>query len=213
MKTTLSHAEKFLALLSASPEAKVLLDREKNAEAAAKKQARIDCLTRIQNLQLLEIEAKQKLDLSMAAIIPIEAKLNELKTSVAIAAKAHVEAQLKRGKASTELVQIHGEGAVQNTLYKLDRLIKKTESDITGLNSLKNPYSKDEYGQFIYRPIDPGITTRMETSIKRLTGFNGLYEEAKKLINSEISPDEIWELCESICDAIGQPLRPTEIEA
>lgn len=210
MKTTLPYAEKLMSLLSGSPEVKVILDREKRQSDDAEKQARLDCLARIKTLEATEIEAKQNLDLAISAVTAAEAKVKQLKSKVAPIFTAHKEAQRIHGAAMSELSTKHGEGEVVQTLYRLQRLILKTESQITALESQKSYFCKDGDGRLTVRPVSPNVAFNQNVLKKRLEGFEKLNAKTKEFIYSELAPSEIKTLCKSICKAIGQPMQTTE---
>jgi hypothetical protein len=208
MTNTSPSVEKLLSLLKGSPEVKVLIDREKRQAEDAEKQARIDCLARIKSLQLVELETKQKLDAALSAVAAAEAKVSELKTKVAITSTAHTEAQHKRGASASELIKLHGEGVVLQTLYSLDRLIKKQEIEIKDMEASTSPYLKDVDGYLTMRPVHPKLGSHIKTKKQCLEGIQKLYEKTKDFVGAEMAPSEIKELCESICSAAGLQLQP-----
>ncbi len=210
MKTPMSYAEKLMAHLQGSPEVRVLIEREKRKAAEDEKQARIDCLAHVKSLRLTELEAKQKLDLALSAVEAAEAKVMELKIRVAITSNAHTDAQQKRGRAENDLVQLHGEGVVLKTLHKLDRLILKTENEINILELARNPHLMVD-GQFTFRPVDPNVLANQTVLKQRLAAMKLLQAKAKEFVEAELAPNEIKELCESICRAVGQPLQPAQV--
>lgn len=213
MNTTLPSAEKFMALLAGSPEVKAVLENEKRQAAESEKQARLECLDRLKNLRDSESEALDKLNQALPAVKVAEAKVQELKTKVAHLSNAYSEASQKRNQASSELIRMHGEGDLQNTLQRLDRLIKDIQANINDLELAKNPYIKTEDGGFTIRPVNPNITPRQKILKERLDTVQSLYATAKQFVMAEKSPMEIKELCSSIREAIGQPMQSAEVTA
>lgn len=213
MKTALPYAEKLMSLLSGSPEVKVLIEREKRQAEDAEKQARVDCLARIKILKQAELEAKQELDLATSAVTAAEAKVTELRAKVAPIFTAHTEAQRKHGAAMSELSTLHGEGEVSQTLYRLQRLILKTEAQISDLEEGKKSTFRDADGHVSFRIVSPNVALNQQVLKQRLEVQKRLYEKAKEFVGAEMAPSEIKALCGQICKAIRQPLPAAETDA
>jgi len=213
MKNTLPYAEKLMSLLSGSPEVKVLIEREKRQVEDAEKQARIDCLARIKTLQLAELEAKQKLDAALALIEDAQTKVVTLKAKVGGVIHAHNEAQAKLSHTRTELMKVHGEGVVLNTLYRIEQLIKATKAKINDLELAQKPSNRDLDGNLRFQPISPNIKLNQKVLKQRLEVFEKLYAKTKEFVNAEMAPSEIKELCELICKTIGQPRQSPDTQS
>lgn len=205
-----SYAQKLMSLLSGSPEVKVILDRERRQVEAAEKQARLDCLVRVKAAELEVAKSQQKLDLATASVAAAEAVLAEAKAKLAPVFNAHTETQRKYSLAATELATVHGEGVVSQTLYRLQRLILKTEGQISDLEAGKKTTFLDVDGRWSFRPVSPNVAHNQQVLKQRLAVQKQLYEKAKQFVEAEMAPSELTALCGQICETIGQPLQVPE---
>lgn len=213
MITTFSDAKKFMSLLADSPEVKAVLTREKRLAEEAEKQARVNCLERIKKLCTLESEAQVKFNAVLPALKAAEFEVGELKKSAAHLSNERYKVSYAHSQAMAELNLHHGEGFIQKTLYKLDRLTKEIQAEIDGLELAKNPFVKTTDGGFTVRPVNPNIATRQAALKQRIDTVQDLYATAKDLVGADMAPSEIKTHCESICEAIGQPMTTDKGES
>lgn len=209
MKIALPSAEKLMSLLSGSPEVKVLLEREKLQAADAEKQARIDCLASLKKQRVTEAQAVQKINDAEDAVKAEKTKVDALQLSVTAAHLAHAAAYRARQTTESLLFTVHNEGLVSKTLYLLDLLIKRMESEIKLLELAKNPHVMVD-GHITFRPVSPSVVVNQDILKKRLTAVKKLYEKAMEFVEAEMAPSELKEFCESILAAVGQKLPATE---
>jgi hypothetical protein len=199
-------AEKLLASLTTSPEVKVIIDRERALEAAEKKQARIDCLVRIKNLRSLETTAEKDRADAHQKFLNAQAKMLDSQQSLAVKDVAYTLASQVRMASEIELSKTHGEAVTFNTLYMLDRLAVSLQDEISKLESMKSPTIMVA-GRLEFRSVPPNLREVLETVQQRLNAVRKLYVKTAEFIDSEMSPSEISELCNSICKAAGLPVQ------
>lgn len=207
---TFFNAEKFMNLLSGSPEVKILLDREKAAEQEAQKQDRHQCLERLKTSEASQQEKKEALDAALAALEKSRRKTEEAQALVIAAELDSLQVARSISACYAELMQTHGEGVVHQVLYRVNQEILSAERHIAIFEDLKKPGYMGEDGRLVFRAVPPNLNTLQTGKRDLLKALQGLRSKAAGLALAPLAPSDIAKECAQISAKVDAQVKRFE---
>jgi len=202
--------DKFLEKVSALPVVRQMVNEEIERNNAEVLKARMDCINRVQALEIEQRKARANVDSAEASLKAAEEKLTPYKIRLNAASQLLSEVNGRGQAAGQELQLTHGEGCVSRMFLLLTHLHDHCKTQISRLIEDLNPHYFVE-GRLSFRPVHPSIKPALENQKLRLQAIEQAFSTAGLLVHANMTPIELKTQTDALLAAVGY--RPNAVES
>ena len=201
--------DKFLQKISTLPVVQQMVKEENERNNADALKARIDCIHRLEALEIENGKARANMDSAHAALKAAEEKLTPYKIRLNAASQLLNDVNARYQAEAKSLQFIHGEKHVSHMGHVLSQLRDHCTAQIENLTESLNPHYFVD-GRLSFRPVHPSIKPVLESQKLRLQVIEQAFSTAGLLVHANMTPSELKTQTEALLAAVGY--RPNAVE-